>query len=497
MGHRLEDGAHDLADGIFADWVWNGECLRVRTDRYGLSPLYYSATADSVAISPDILSLFKLGVATELDETSFGVFLLLGFYLADDTPFRAIKAVPPCATLTWRPGELRVTGERVRAKPQAITREAALDAYIELFREAVRRRVPLGEDFTVPLSGGRDSRHILLELCALGRPPLFCVTYGSFGSLNAEVDVAAKLCAALRVPHVVLHQPGSHFDQEYQKNLQTGFCTDEHAQTLVLRAYLNGRVRTLYDGIGGDVLSAGLFLDDERQGLLEAGRFEALARILARESRAIPGLLREEQRSRFDPEVAIGRIARELTDHAAEPNPIGSFFFWNRTRREIALSVYGVDDFGVPQCFAPYLDHRVYDLLASLPARLLMDHTFHTEAIRRAHPRYAAIPFSTGRSGSSRMVRTWRSQHFPFPLLRSLSRWRDPRRVAQTLSDRRFAAELLRYLLSGTYHLVDRQAAARYLLRWLIVGQTPRKKIVPCLLQLDRFLGPSSSRPKS
>ena len=45
---------------------------------------------------------------------------------------------------------------------------------------------------------------------------------------------------------------------------------------------------------------------------------------------------------RFGFDLAVASVASELAQHAAAPNPVGSFFFWNRTRREIALSPYAM-----------------------------------------------------------------------------------------------------------------------------------------------------------
>src|SRR5207249_9126796 len=36
----------------------------------------------------------------------------------------------------------------------------------------------------------------------------------------------------------------------------------------------------------------------------------------------------------------------------------------------------------------------VFDLLSGLPTEVFLDHTFHTEAIQHAYPRYAAFPFA-------------------------------------------------------------------------------------------------------
>ena len=43
--------------------------------------------------------------------------------------------------------------------------------------------------------------------------------------------------------------------------------------------------------------------------------------------------------------------------------------------------------------FAPYLDHELFDFLASLPTQLIMDHNFHTETIHLAYPAWNQIRF--------------------------------------------------------------------------------------------------------
>ena len=70
---------------------------------------------------------------------------------------------------------------------------------------------------------------------------------------------------------------------------------------------------------------------------------------------------------RFGPDLAVASVASELARHVEAPNQVGSFFFWNRTRREIALSPYAMVN-GVRRVYAPYLDHRVFDLLGDCPS---------------------------------------------------------------------------------------------------------------------------------
>src|SRR3546814_2594671 len=61
---RSRDGG---ADGIFAEWHWNGETLAAANDRFGFFPLYYFASNSEIAVSP---SVEKLIVARSEEHTS-------------------------------------------------------------------------------------------------------------------------------------------------------------------------------------------------------------------------------------------------------------------------------------------------------------------------------------------------------------------------------------------------------------------------------------------
>jgi asparagine synthetase B (glutamine-hydrolysing) len=388
------DGA---GDGIYAAWHWDGQRLLVRNDRYGAFPLFYAvrgtASDIQVALSPSIPKLLWEGAPTALDENALAVFLRLGFFLGEDTPFQAIRALPPGAALEWQAGQLRIQGGLFLAAPSRLSRGTAVEAYIELFRTAVQRRLPADDDFAVPLSGGRDSRHILLELCAQGRPPRFCATVQHHAPrTDQDAAVAKALAARLGIAHVVLPQRESRFRAELRKNLRTGFCTDEATHFLALGDYLDGRVSAVFDGMGGDVLSAGLFLNEHRLRLFEAARFESLAELLLDSELRVESLLVFDQLRRFSRARAIERLTVELIRHAEAPNPVGSFYFWNRTRREIVLAPTFLYDASLIKLY-PYLDHDLYDLLAALPARLLLDYRLHTDTILQAYPEYDDLPF--------------------------------------------------------------------------------------------------------
>jgi hypothetical protein len=390
LGHQLPGG--DVPDGVFARWSWDGNVLVVENDRYGYQPLFYFMRPGEICLSPRLLTLIERGAPRELDYDALAVHLHLGYFLAEDTPFRAIRAVPPRAEFRWSRDGLMLSGRRPLPRATNPDRAAARQTYQELFAEAVRKRQP-GGPFGVLLSGGRDSRHILFELCRQGKKPTLAATLDL--RVSSDGKVAAELAAGLGVPHLLVPAAPASRTLEARKDRETHLCADEHAWILPLRDELRGKVSTLFDGIGGDALSAGLFLEPHALELFRSRRTADLARHLIAEQHTaafISRLLRPDLARQVSQERAVARLTRELEQHAEAPNPVGSYIFWNRTRREIALSPFSL--FGDSRVFAPYLDHAVFDFLTGLPGELFLDHTFHDETIAEAYPEWAALPYA-------------------------------------------------------------------------------------------------------
>jgi hypothetical protein len=319
----------------------------------------------------------------------------LGFFLDDDTPFDGIKAFPPGAVGVWDGESLQIEAlpRGVRATHAALP-DQHVRAYADLFAAAVARR-PARQPVLLPLSGGRDSRHVLFELCRSGHPPARCITAElPPPRSNEDLVVARELCQRLSIPHETVPQGMGYLQAATRKNELTSFCCDEHTWAMPLVDRINRDATTLYDGIGGDVLSAGLFSTEERVRLARMGRAEELALNLLGDGEAGWRVaLTQHARHRFSLDRAVARVAAALGPHLDAPNPVASFFFWNRTRREIALYSYGMyrSDSVV---YAPYLDHELFDYLMGLPAELLLDKQFHSRTIAAAYPEWADLRYT-------------------------------------------------------------------------------------------------------
>ncbi len=399
LGHKIQNPDRTDIDGIFVEWRWDGSCLRVRNDRYGFYPTYYYTDSNQIAISTSIRRLLESGVGRSLDDVALSVFLRFGSFIGEDTPFREVRALPPNATLEWRDGRLKVSGLIAIPNSQTPSPDSAIDSYISLFRASVARRLSDKSMVVALLSGGRDSRHITLELCRQGVRPDFCLTADFYprSEVRNEIHPASLICQALGLEHVVVRQTRPRISAEMRKNSITGFTAgvDEHSWILAIRDYLKPRPCAVYDGIGGDVLSAGLFLSEERLRQFDRGDYRALYENLfgAISDPLVENLFSREMARRLPREAAFERFREEFLRHINAPNPIGSFYFWNRTRRHIALGPYSLLG-SAHDVYSPYLDNDLFDFLASLPARMLVDHTFHTETIHRAFPGVSHIPWT-------------------------------------------------------------------------------------------------------
>lgn len=394
FGHKIVESGR-LTDGIFAEWEWDGETLTVRNDRYGIYPLYYFATRNGICLSPSLITLLQQGAPTEVDDAAMAAFIRIGFFLGNDTPFAAIRALPPSAELTWSRGVLLLRSEIPIARPQKASRDEVIDRYIELFRLAIGRRPPTS-DCVVPLSGGRDSRHIVCELHSQGYTPKFCATMRYPPPWSSEDETASALCRTLGIPHRIYGPAHISTKLEFKKNLETNLSTFEHAWAQALYDEIRGEATSLYDGAAGDVFSAAHFNTPERIQLFESGRLREFAKEMLHNEGAIKLLIAPAKYRRMNPDMASHRILQELERHTKAPNPVASFFFFNRTRRVAAIVPYTIMR-DVEYAYLPFVDHDVFDFLMGFPGQMFIDYKLHTDAIKRAYPNSAEVPFVSKR----------------------------------------------------------------------------------------------------
>lgn len=398
FGYKLGEGTSENNDGIWVEWKWENDHFELKNSRYGFYPIFYYIKKDGLGVSPSIFDLTEQCSPTELDDAAIAVFLRLGFYIGDDTPFKKIRSFPPGSKLSWGRNKCGISSNiRIQTRKTSLSREAAVKEYGKLFQSVIEKCFsPKDETVAFPLSGGRDSRHILFALARSNFRPDRCVTVRYMPPVpDEDTMIASQVAQHLNIAHDILIPPRKPIEAELRKNMLTSLCVAQHAWQLPLREYLKQHSFTIaYDGIGGGVLSVGAFLNHRRLDLYRDGKLKELAEDILGSEGYLPKLLLPPFYERWNRSLALSHLIPELEKHSDRPNPVGQFYFWNRTRRAIAPSPWSILNDSC-HVLAPYLCEEVYDFLVGLPASYFLEGSFHTDAINAYYPEYAHLPYET------------------------------------------------------------------------------------------------------
>ncbi len=399
FGCRIPRLGESEDDGVYGGWSADDSRVEAYTDRYGLWPIFYHFDGTNLCLSDTILGVLgKLKSPPSLDSSSMAVFLRLGWFFGEDTPFCDVRTLPPNGRLTWNGSELTVTGSRIAlCGPVQTNFEDAIEEYISLFKRAVRRQLEhAGAPEAMLLSGGRDSRFILLALNELGAKPKVCISSGV--RTDSDVRTAEVVAKRISSEHHVLEIPRPSYLWARRNYRATNLCTEGHTWFVPAFIHLGRLTDVAFDGIAGDVLAGGgVFLTEKQQRLAEEKNWSALANELTTRCRGEPIVSRicELLGMKNDFSAFHDGAVAEFSLGDADLSPVTSFFFWTRTRRAIALAPYALGR-SVSKMMSPFLDRDLVQFLSSIPAAWRSGKGFHDAAIARAFPEFRDVPYAQG-----------------------------------------------------------------------------------------------------
>lgn len=387
--HRSYADCSSTGPTLECGWRYADGILEVYSDRLGFIPIFYWGTGTRLVVSDSLTELAARMPQLRFDDRAVSAYLRLGYYLGDTTLLEGVRVLPPGCRLIWNGHQATMdsSGPAVVVEPFAGSRADAVVAYDEFFSKAIARRVTSNMG-RITLSGGRDSRHILLELHRQGMLPPTALTLRRRNSNDHEV--AVQISGSLGVDCIVVENGFDAFALEEIKNRLNFFMADENGWYLPLLDHLRGSV---FDGLAGDVLSNGLYFVREVADLVRRGDFFGAARLYVKSNGGYLRCSSSAVRKRFSDDLAYDLIAEEFEKHRLAPNPVQSFVFWNRTRREIALLPIGMARTRVDPLL-PYTDSDLLEFLLSLPYEEFGEAGFHDEVIRGIYPAYASIPYA-------------------------------------------------------------------------------------------------------
>jgi asparagine synthase (glutamine-hydrolysing) len=361
----------------------------IRADPLGIVPTYCRRRGRCCGVAVSQTGITKLVSPEEpLDPLGLAMLLTLGFCLGDRTVFRDIRRLDAGETVSV------LDGQRIGVvRPVLPTAKSPTDTELrELFHNAVRRYssdvMPI-----VPLSGGRDSRLILLGLRSLGIRPRVVLTGGGLRGTPDGI-VATRLARTFGEPIEGVTPVTFDLKRELWRHQVQNFESLEHGWFLgiALRARALGGPVT--DGVGLGVLATGSLMKPEAIALWRVGALDELAEWTVAHAAGVGSDFLEKLAHAGVPLSSTDEVRHEIVYALRAlghlPNPLGAFSLLHWTRRGISASPFGLLD--QSRTFAPLCDEHLAAATLSIELRHAVESDWRERLLSQFDT--TGIPFS-------------------------------------------------------------------------------------------------------
>ena len=187
-------------NGMFGFAIWDGPRRRLfaARDRLGIKPFYYFWDGETLLFASEIKALLEHPqIGPTLDCEALQDYLDLQYCLGDKTLFAGIKRLLPGHFLSWEDGQLRVQRywDLDFTPDPDIREEEVTDRLVGLLEDAVRLRLRSDVPVGTHLSGGMDSSTIACLAARLLDTELQVFTGGFRGDQKYDESSYARLVA--------------------------------------------------------------------------------------------------------------------------------------------------------------------------------------------------------------------------------------------------------------------------------------------------------------
>jgi asparagine synthase (glutamine-hydrolysing) len=410
------DESVDRLEGMFALGIWDVRRRRLllARDRAGEKPLKYADLGHAFVFASELKALLATGlVEREVDPGQLHAFFTFGYVPAPGTGFRRIHKLPPAHRLVWEDGRVRL--ERYWELDYRAKRTLTPQDWSESVRGAVRRAVTDRMMSDVPLgaflSGGVDSGIVVACMAEASSRPVETFSIGFEHEAYDELPLARRVAERYRTAH---HEFVVRADDASLLPALARLYEEPYADSSALPTYFLARetrrhVTVALSGDGGDEAFAGYAryrrLDRARSGWLRAPGVRASLALASRAGAWLPPHLArriEVAHGLGDPDLGAGyawtvrlfsdrekrwlygdalrhtlerpgsallsawmnhpRAGETLIDRMCFTDVMGYLPDDLLVKVDLACMIHGLE------ARAPFLDHRVLELAASMPA---------------------------------------------------------------------------------------------------------------------------------
>ncbi len=422
--HLYEEKGKDLVDdliGMFAFAVWDGrqKKLLLARDRAGKKPLFYLHADGIFAFASELHALTKLSIfRKDINLSAIHHYLTYQYIPAPMTIFRGACKLLPAHLLEYSGGEKKISRYWKLNYRDKLTgsQEELKERFLSLFEDAVKIRmvsdVPLGAF----LSGGLDSSAVVAVMAGMASRPVKTFSIGYAEKDFDETRYAEKVAKLFGTEHYFFRLVPDVIDvmPSLLKNFGEPFADPSAIPTYYVSKYTKEHVTVALNGDGGDESFAGYDRYRADRICMLADKVPRSLMIVA--EKLISALPYSQKQTSFF--VRLKRLAKAFTDapeqryltwikyfDAEMKKKLYSQEFCNVCNEDAAEYIYSLfgkadaDDWIDKMLFvdvnsylpgallpkvdiasmanslearSPFLDHRLMEFAASLPAELKM-----------------------------------------------------------------------------------------------------------------------------
>jgi len=270
--HLYEERGPHFAEalrGMFAIAIWDRRARRLvlARDRFGIKPLYYAVTADTISFASELKALIRQpGFSRDLDPDALEAFLAYSCIPAPLTIFRAASKLPAGCLLIWEDNEPQIErfatsrpagdDELLGGSPEELAGELR-----ERLRDSVKAHLIADVPVGVLLSGGIDSS-ALAALAATESSGTISTFSIGFDERGYDERSRARLVAQhYGTDHheLVLKPDATELLPQLAGIFDEPFADSSAIPTYLVSQLARRHVKVALSGEGGDELFGGYF----------------------------------------------------------------------------------------------------------------------------------------------------------------------------------------------------------------------------------------------
>jgi asparagine synthase (glutamine-hydrolysing) len=424
----------DHVSGMFAVALWDAkrERLILARDRLGIKPLYYTQVDGQLAFASEVKALLTLpSIHAGLNRIGLRDYLGLGYCVAPHTIFAGIDKLPPATMLIWTRSGVRT--ECYWSPPEQTDEKLSEGDWVELMRAEFGRAVREHMISDVPigafLSGGIDSSAVVAFMSEQSSAPVntYAIGYdgGGAASYYNELSYASEVAKRFGTRHneILVKPDVAALLPKLMWYLEEPISDSAIATTYLVSDLAAREVKVILSGVGGDELFAGYrrYLGDHytrrflrlpqwlrRQvvrplaELLPSGRHNRwvdLARYARKFVRASELPWREQYREFMEiqaraqlaellHDAAVGDDGFDLVATAESAQDPLLRLLRVDARTQLAEDLLLLTDKMTMsrsiECRVPFLDHKLVEAAARIPARFKLQHGELKHVLKRS-----------------------------------------------------------------------------------------------------------------